>query len=373
MTTIRPETPDDAPAIAALITDAFLPPPTPTAPRPPSSTACAPPAPSSSPSSPPTARPSSATSPPPRSRIAGRPGWAGIGPLAVRADRRRAGIGAALMTAALAALRARGLAGAVLVGDPAFYARFGFAPSPGLTVPGIPDAYVLALPFAGPPPTGAIAYHPAFFPPDRAVNPSIPSLFLSICAVHGLCITCASNKPPLTPEIARLAARPADPACARPEPRPNSPHDRAPRRDRAKPRPRHRPRHLRRLPRLRRRLQGVEHHLLAGSPPRRPRPLRRPPRGHLPQPRPHLRGRPRDRPRPRRPLPEVLPALRRRPLRHRLPDRRQLQARHRRHRPRQRGRLHRLRPLRLGLPLRRPRDGPGRRRHEEMHALLRPH
>ena len=62
-----------------------------------------------------------------------------------------------------------------------------------------------------------------------------------------------------------------------------------------------------------------------------------------------------------------------RPLRHRLPDRRQLQARHRRHRPRQRGRLHRLRPLRLGLPLRRPRDGPGRRRDEEMHPLLRSH
>jgi putative acetyltransferase len=94
--------------------------------------------------------------------VGGRPGWAGIGPLAVRADRRRQGIGARLMTAALDALRARGLAGAVLVGDPAYYARFGFAARPGLTVPGIPDAYVLALPFAGPAPAGAIAYHPAF-------------------------------------------------------------------------------------------------------------------------------------------------------------------------------------------------------------------
>jgi putative acetyltransferase len=96
--------------------------------------------------------------------IAGRPGWAGIGPLAVRADHRRRGIGAALMAAALDALRARGLQGAVLVGDPAFYARFGFAARPGLTVPGVPDAYVLALPFAGYLPTGTVAYHPAFFP-----------------------------------------------------------------------------------------------------------------------------------------------------------------------------------------------------------------
>jgi putative acetyltransferase len=95
--------------------------------------------------------------------IDGRPGWAGIGPLAVRADHRRRGLGAALMTAALADLRARGLAGAVLVGDPGFYARFGFAASPGLTVPGVPDVYVLALPFAGEPPTGAVAYHPSFF------------------------------------------------------------------------------------------------------------------------------------------------------------------------------------------------------------------
>jgi putative acetyltransferase len=95
--------------------------------------------------------------------IDGRPGWAGIGPLAVRADRRRRGVGAALMTAALADLRARSLAGAVLVGDPGFYARFGFAGSPGVSVPGAPDEFVLALPFAGEPPAGTVAYHPAFF------------------------------------------------------------------------------------------------------------------------------------------------------------------------------------------------------------------
>lgn len=95
--------------------------------------------------------------------IDGRPGWAGIGPLAVRADHRRRGIGAALVTTALDALRARGLAGAVLVGDPAFYTRFGFAARPGLTVAGVPDEYVLALAFAGPAPAGAVAFHPAFF------------------------------------------------------------------------------------------------------------------------------------------------------------------------------------------------------------------
>ena len=132
MTDIRdpPETPDDAPAIAALVTDAFL-----TAAHADGTEAAivdglraagalllslvA--------TDGPALVGHVAASP---VTIAGRPGWAGIGPLAVRADRRRAGIGAALMTAALDALRARGLAGAVLVGDPAYYARFGFAAEP---------------------------------------------------------------------------------------------------------------------------------------------------------------------------------------------------------------------------------------------------
>ena len=69
-------------------------------------------------------------------------------------------------------------------------------------------------------------------------------------------------------------------------------HDNPPRPHRPGPRPRHRPRHLRRLPRLRRRLQGMEHQRPRRAPLRR-RPLRRRSRRHLSQPRPHLRGRPR--------------------------------------------------------------------------------
>jgi hypothetical protein len=67
-----------------------------------------------------------------------------------------------------------------------------------------------------------------------------------------------------------------------------------------------------------------------------------------------------------------LPALRGRALRHGLPDGRFLQALRRRHRARRRGQVHRLRSLRLGLPLWGARDGPGRRRDEEMHAVRRP-
>lgn len=93
--------------------------------------------------------------------IGDAPGWFGIGPVAVRPDRQSQGIGTALMTAALARLRAGSAQGAVLVGDPAYYARFGFAAVPGITLPGIPAEYVLALPFAEPA-RGEIRYHAAF-------------------------------------------------------------------------------------------------------------------------------------------------------------------------------------------------------------------
>ena len=70
---------------------------------------------------------------------------------------------------------------------------------------------------------------------------------------------------------------------------------------------------------------------------------------------------------------EVLPALRGCRLRHRVPDRGLLQARRGRHRPGRRGAVHRLRALRLGLPLRRARARRRRGRDEEMHALHRSH
>ena len=90
------------------------------------------------------------------------------------------------------------------------------------------------------------------------------------------------------------------------------------------------------------------------------------------QPRPQLRGR-RRRLRPHRAFPPLLPALRRARLRHRLPDRCLLQAHRGRHRAGQCRAVHRLRPVRLGLPLRRARARPGRARHAQMHAVHRPH
>lgn len=91
-------------------------------------------------------------------------GWAGLGPLAVRRDLRRRGVGSALVRACLDRLGARGAAGCVLVGDPAYYGRFGFAAGSGLVVAGVPDGYVLARSLAGPPAAGRVTFHPAFDP-----------------------------------------------------------------------------------------------------------------------------------------------------------------------------------------------------------------
>src|SRR5450631_812746 len=50
-----------------------------------------------------------------------------LGPLAVDPTCRKLGVGAALMTHALAAAKARGHGAVILLGDAAYYARFGFA------------------------------------------------------------------------------------------------------------------------------------------------------------------------------------------------------------------------------------------------------
>lgn len=94
--------------------------------------------------------------------IGGETGWVGLGPVSVRPDRQRRGIGSSLIEAGLARMRAAGAKGCVLVGDPGYYARFGFRTVPGLSYDGVPDAYVLALPFSADVPRGAIRFHPAF-------------------------------------------------------------------------------------------------------------------------------------------------------------------------------------------------------------------
>lgn len=94
-------------------------------------------------------------------RVGAQEGWGLIGPLVVLPSRHRQGIGSALMAEALRLLRAT-CRGAALVGDPGYYARFGFSPFPGLGVSGCPPEVVQALPFDGVAPRGELLCHPAF-------------------------------------------------------------------------------------------------------------------------------------------------------------------------------------------------------------------
>ncbi|MDH3063762.1 N-acetyltransferase [Achromobacter insolitus] len=91
----------------------------------------------------------------------GSPGWYGLGPVAVLPELQGRGIGAALIHDGIARLKALGAAGCVVMGDPAYYQRFGFAQTPALTYPGVPPEYFMAQVFTRPA-QGRVTYHQGF-------------------------------------------------------------------------------------------------------------------------------------------------------------------------------------------------------------------
>ncbi len=92
----------------------------------------------------------------------GSAGWYGLGPVSVTPELQGRGIGSLLMRAVLHRLQERGAAGCVLLGDPAYYSRFGFRPEPGLVFPDGPPEHFQALPFGASLPCGVVTYHEAF-------------------------------------------------------------------------------------------------------------------------------------------------------------------------------------------------------------------
>jgi putative acetyltransferase len=89
-------------------------------------------------------------------------GWFGLGPVAVLPRHQKSRIGSALIQRALGRLRELGAAGCVLVGEPSYYSRFGFAVDKRLVYPGVPPEYFQAIAFTGSVRAGTVAYHPAF-------------------------------------------------------------------------------------------------------------------------------------------------------------------------------------------------------------------
>jgi putative acetyltransferase len=90
-------------------------------------------------------------------------GWYGLGPVAVVPGKQRRGIGEALIRAGLARIEQRGARGCVVLGDPAYYGRFGFRSDPDLRFADVPEKYFQRLVVDGEPPKGVVDYHPAFF------------------------------------------------------------------------------------------------------------------------------------------------------------------------------------------------------------------
>jgi len=89
-------------------------------------------------------------------------GWFGLGPISVLPDRQRQGIGSALIGEGLSRLRQCGASGCLLLGDPAYYSRFGFTSDPRLTYLGYQTPNLQRLVLNGQPPVGAVVYHAAF-------------------------------------------------------------------------------------------------------------------------------------------------------------------------------------------------------------------
>lgn len=97
--------------------------------------------------------------------IEGTDNWYGLAPVSVTPDRQGEGIGSRLIKAGLNILKEYGAGGCVLLGEPAYYTRFGFAAHPNLTLAGIPPEFFLVKSLCNDGssiPHGDVTYHHAF-------------------------------------------------------------------------------------------------------------------------------------------------------------------------------------------------------------------
>ena len=88
--------------------------------------------------------------------------WYGLGPISVLPRFQKQGIGKSLIHEGLSLLKTLNGKGCVLVGDPAYYQRFGFKNIPSLIHDGIPQEVFLALPFDNIIPQGTVVFHEGF-------------------------------------------------------------------------------------------------------------------------------------------------------------------------------------------------------------------
>lgn len=89
--------------------------------------------------------------------------WVGLGPIGVLPAWRHRKMASSLIQHGLERLRESGIEGVVLLGNPAFYQRFGFFVDPSLTLAGAPPEFFMALPFGiSDDPRGEVTYPPGY-------------------------------------------------------------------------------------------------------------------------------------------------------------------------------------------------------------------
>jgi putative acetyltransferase len=92
----------------------------------------------------------------------GTTGWYGLGPISVLPEHQGRDVGSRLMREALRNLAKKEAAGCVLLGEPAFYGRFGFQADPALVLADVPAEYFQALKLRPSTARGTVVYHRAF-------------------------------------------------------------------------------------------------------------------------------------------------------------------------------------------------------------------
>ena len=89
-------------------------------------------------------------------------GWFGLGPVSVLPSLQRSGVGTALISEGLKQLKRWGASGCVVLGDPAYYRRFGFTSDHSLRYGDVPSEYFQSMLLSGRPAEGEVTYHEAF-------------------------------------------------------------------------------------------------------------------------------------------------------------------------------------------------------------------
>ena len=92
----------------------------------------------------------------------GDDGWLALGPVSVLPDLQKQGVGRTLVITGHARLRGRNAAGVVVVGDAAYYRRFGFGSDTPLTIAGELAPHFQVLPFAARVPRARVRFAEAF-------------------------------------------------------------------------------------------------------------------------------------------------------------------------------------------------------------------